>query len=156
MSVTQSNTVILGSGADVGIRTTTPTAALDVNGSTRLRGLTGTGTRAVVAAADGTLAPAAPTSMLARLASAQSGTAVIGGGIAGVNTYTITFPVAFAAAPGQVLVTVRTAAGQTYTDTFSATTREITATSFKVNVYRVESAGAAWGQNLQVDWMAIP
>lgn len=42
-------------GGDVGLGTNDPTAKLDVNGGTRLRGLTGTGTRMVVAAADGAL-----------------------------------------------------------------------------------------------------
>ncbi|GAA4353967.1 hypothetical protein GCM10023185_15090 [Hymenobacter saemangeumensis] len=40
---------------NVGIGTTAPTAVLDVNGSTRLRGLTGTGSRVVVADDNGNL-----------------------------------------------------------------------------------------------------
>ena len=43
------------SNGNVGIGTTAPTALLDVNGSTRLRGLTGTGSRVVTTDANGNL-----------------------------------------------------------------------------------------------------
>lgn len=67
----------------------------------------------------------------------------------------VTFPTAFAAAPGQVLCTVRTENGQSYPDTFAVTTRNITATGFAVNVTRVDT-NAAWDQALLLDWLALP
>ncbi len=42
-TVSQSNSLVLGNGANVGIGTPAPSALLDVNGSTRLRGLTTAG-----------------------------------------------------------------------------------------------------------------
>ena len=43
IELTQSNTVVLGNNANVGIGTATPTRKLDVNGAVRLRGLTTAG-----------------------------------------------------------------------------------------------------------------
>ncbi len=72
-----------------------------------------------------------------------------------MNVYTINFPTAFAAAPGQVLLTVRTATGQTFNDTFSVTTKAIGSGSFQVNVQRTDQ-NAAWAQILLLDWLAMP
>ena len=93
-------------------------------------------------------------SLLSRLAGAQSGTATLGAGT-GVTTYTVAFPAAFAAVPGQVLVTVRSQTGGSFVDTFAVTTRNITSTGFQVNVNRADTNGA-WGQSLLLDWLAIP
>ena len=62
---------------------------------------------------------------------------------------------AFGAVPGQILCTVRTETGQTYPDSFTATTQNITATGFSVGIRRVD-ANASWGQNLLLDWIALP
>ncbi len=126
-----------------------PTQTLDVAGTTRT-------TNAIITTAlTGTGASIGTAVGVGILAAGQSGTATLGAGTAGVNVYTITFPTAFTAAPSQVLVTVRTAAGQTYTDTFSATTKAIGRTSFQVNVQRVDD-NALWSQALLLDWIAIP
>ena len=138
---------------NVGIGTTAPSAALDVNGGARLRGLTTAGV--VVTNASGNLSASATTSVLTSLASAQKGTATLGSGAVGVNVYAISFPVAFGAAPGQVLCTVRTENGQSYNDTFVVTTKNITPTGFRVNVQRTD-ANTAWGQTLLLDWLALP
>ncbi len=131
---------------------------VQANGAVKVGSLAGTGTRAVVADASGTVAPAAAGSILARLTSAQSGTAALNGSGASqppLTAKTVTFPTAFGAAPTQVLVTVRTQDGQTYTDTFAATTKGITTTGFTVNIQRVDS-NTNWSQQLLLDWIAIP
>lgn len=80
----------------------------------------------------------------------QFGTATVGTGVRGVNTFTISFPTAFVTAP-RVLVAVR---GNDTSDVFAISTRAVTASNFKVNILRVDLAGG-WGQNLQVDWYAV-
>ena len=81
----------------------------------------------------------------------QSGTATIGSNPSGVKEVTIVFPFPFGSIP-RVICTVR---GGDYVDTFVASTRAVTASVFTVNVFRVDNAGGSWGQNLQLDWIAI-
>lgn len=80
----------------------------------------------------------------------QFGTAAVGTGVGGVNTFNIMFPVAFSTPP-KVLVTAR---GNDTSDVFAISSRAVTAVGFKVNIVRVDLAGG-WGQNLQVDWYAV-
>ncbi|MBI1176216.1 hypothetical protein GC207_02115 [bacterium] len=80
----------------------------------------------------------------------EFGTANVGTGVAGVNTFTISFPTAFSAVP-KVFVTPK---GNDNPDTFAITTRAVSTTSFKVNIVRIDVAGG-WGQALQVDWYAV-
>jgi hypothetical protein len=47
-----------------------------------------------------------------------------------------------------------TARGTNANDTFVVSAREVTTTGFKVNIYRVDTPGASWTQNLLVDWWA--
>ncbi|MDO7877809.1 beta-propeller fold lactonase family protein [Hymenobacter sp. ASUV-10] len=149
---TNSGAVSIGRAATT---TTFPGTAGTAN--VRLGSLAGTGTRLVTADASGTLAPTTGGSLLNRLLSGQSGTATLGSGgaSAGYNNYTVTFPTAFAAAPSQVICTVRTENGQSYGDVFSVTTKLITATKFELNVKRTDNT-ASWGQTLLLDWIAIP
>lgn len=133
----------------VGIGTTTPTATLHVAGSgssARVDGLGGTGTRLVTVDADGTLSTSAQ----------QSGSSQIGSsGGASFKTVTITFPVAYAAAPGVVICTARNEDDGSYDDTFAVSVRRVTTTGFEVNVKRVDNT-ASWGQNLLLNWIALP
>jgi len=80
----------------------------------------------------------------------QFGTATVGTGLAGVNTFTITFPAAFGSAPKVFVMTK----GNDNPDTFAISTRAVTASNFKVNIVRIDTAGG-WGQALQVDWYAV-
>jgi hypothetical protein len=81
----------------------------------------------------------------------QAGTATVGKGSSGVNTFSVTFPEAFKSPPA----VIATARGQaTYQDVFVVTTTQITTADFKVNVYRVDNGGLGWAQSLQLDWMA--
>jgi len=81
----------------------------------------------------------------------QAGTYTAGvNSTGGVKTFTITFPSTFGTIP-KVNVTPK---GENFPDVFAVTTRNITTTSFQVNVYRVDSAGGIWGQNLKLDWFA--
>jgi hypothetical protein len=110
---------------NVGIGTTTPSVKLDVVGSIKIN--------------NGTT-----------IAKLQAGKAVVGSHTGGVKTITVTFPSAFATVPK---ITV-TANGENYADVFVTTTRNITTTTFQVNIYRVDPPGSLWAQNLQIDWIA--
>ena len=79
----------------------------------------------------------------------QFGTANVGTGTNGVNTFTITFPTAFSTVP-KVFVVAR---GNDNPDTFATSTRAVTASNFKINIVRVDIA-SGWGQALNVDWYA--
>lgn len=79
----------------------------------------------------------------------QFGSTNVGTGTNGVNTFTITFPTAFSTVP-KVFVMAR---GNDNPDTFAISTRAVTATSFKVNIVRVDLV-SGWGQALNVDWYA--
>jgi hypothetical protein len=80
----------------------------------------------------------------------QFGTATVGTGTNGVNTFTITFPTAFATVPKVFVMTK----GNDNPDTFAISTRAVTTANFKVNLIRIDTAGG-WGQSLQVDWYAV-
>lgn len=77
------------------------------------------------------------------------GTANVGTGTNGVNTFTITFPTPFANIPKVFVV----AKGNDNPDTFAISTRAVTMTNFKINVIRIDLA-SGWGQSLNVDWYA--
>jgi hypothetical protein len=77
------------------------------------------------------------------------GTANVGTGTNGVNTFTITFPTTFANTP-KVFVMAK---GNDNPDTFAISTRAVTTSNFKVNIVRVDLA-SGWGQSLNVDWYA--
>ena len=138
-----------------------------LTGGLTVAGLSGTGTRVLTTSAAGVVA-AAPASaqLLNRLAGGgQIGTATVGANMAGgVKAVSVTFPTAFAAAPSQIICTIRTEAGQTWNDVFAVTVRGVTASTFIVNVTRTDqlsvsggtATGANWGQNLTVDWVAVP
>lgn len=104
------------------------------------------GNRLVLADANGVLS-----------ASGQRGTATVGASAVGANVkvVTVTFSVAFAAVPGQVVCTARTQMGAVFLDSFAVTTQDIQAGQFTVNVRRVD-ANASWGQVLLLDWIALP
>lgn len=124
-------------------------------GAVQMPTLAGIGGRLLTADATGTLAATVPAADLDNLLRLQRGTATIGGATSGLKVVTVNFPTAFAAAPSRVLVTARTETGQTYTDTFAVTTKSITATSFTVNVLRVDQR-VIWAQNLLLDWVVLP
>jgi hypothetical protein len=88
------------------------------------------------------------------ISSFQHGKADIGGGSSGVNVYTINFPNTFSTVP-RVRAEVVTQPGTTYQNVFASTIKETTVSGFKINVYRVDSLGASWGQLLDVHWEAI-
>lgn len=82
----------------------------------------------------------------------QAGELTVGTGGAGINAFTLTFPTAFSTVP-KVTVTPRCADGMLY-DIFVANVRNITTSSCVVMVYRLDSPGSSWGQNLKIDWYA--
>jgi len=82
----------------------------------------------------------------------QAGELTVGGGVSGINAVTLTFPSSFSAVP-KVTVTPRCADGIT-TDVFVANVRNITTTNCVVMIYRLDSPGSSWGQNLKIDWYA--
>jgi hypothetical protein len=117
-------------------------------------GLAGTGVRLVVADEQGTLSTR-PINL--ENLGVQRGTATVGASNVStdVKVITVTFPVAFAAVPGQVICTPRTQTGAVFLDSFAVTTQGIQAGQFTVNVRRVD-ASASWGQVLLLDWIALP
>ncbi len=120
-------------GGNIGIGTTNPTNTLEVNGSTQTNQLkVGTGTV---------------------LNNIQSGTITLGANGSGFMSFTYTFPTAFAAVP-RVVATPRNQAGTLYPDTFSVTTKTVTTTSVTFNIQRTDT-NTAWGQLLQLDWIAV-
>jgi hypothetical protein len=82
---------------------------------------------------------------------AQRGEVSVGSGAAGVNTFTVTFPTAFAVAP-KVVVTPKL--DLDVADTFAVTIRSISTTQFRVNVYRLDTLGGSWGANMRLAWQA--
>ncbi len=124
---TANNQFLVRAGGGVGINTANPAgAALAVVGGIRT-GVNGTVQSRV-----------------------QFGTATVGTGTNGVNTFTITYPTAFTVVP-KVFVMAK---GNDNPDTFAISTRAVTAANFKVNLIRIDTA-AGWGQTLQVDWYAV-
>src|SRR5712692_3068890 len=128
--VSTSNSVVLGSGANVGIGTSTPGAKLDVSGTVRVGNATTTGTT---------------------IGAIQAGTATLGTSVAQEAQFTVTFPSTFASVP-HVIVTAR-AADPNAADVFAVSTRSISTTQFVINIIRLDVA-SGWGQNLQLDWFA--
>ena len=125
---TGNNQFLVRAHGGVGINTNSPaTNTLTVGGNGLTIGITGT-TFSVV----------------------QSGSAILGAGISEVNVYTVTFPSAFSSTPN-VMVTLR---GQDFNDIFAVTTCYISASQFRVNVYRVDNNEGIWGQYLHMDWIA--
>ena len=78
------------------------------------------------------------------------GTAAIGDSTGGVKTVTIAFPTPFTGPP-RIVATSR---ADNSSEVYGLTTRSISATQFEVNVVRLDVPGAAWSQQLQLDWMA--
>ncbi|MEO1514229.1 MAG: hypothetical protein AAFV95_04430 [Bacteroidota bacterium] len=70
----------------------------------------------------------------------------------GAKTVTINFGHAFSSTP-MILVTPQEVNGG-YNDVFITTIKSISPTSVTLNVYRIDSPGIGWGQQLKLNWMA--
>jgi hypothetical protein len=116
--------LVVNSLGNVGIKTAAPEATLDIRGSLRVN--------------EGTI-----------FSKIQAGKSYVGSSTSRLKVVTIYFDKAFENPPS-ITVTPR---GENYGDVFAVTTRNITTTSFQVNVLRVDSS-SGWGQSLYVDWMA--
>ncbi len=79
-----------------------------------------------------------------------NGQTTLGVGAAGVNNFTITFPSIFTSIP-KVTATLETT---NVNDVFTMSVKQISATSFVVQVYRIDVIGGAWGQSLKINWSA--
>ncbi|MEH1867448.1 MAG: hypothetical protein V7K69_20895 [Nostoc sp.] len=112
---------------NVGIKTLTPGATLDVLGSFRLN--------------NGTV-----------LSKIESGTIAVGSSASKNKEITVTFPVNFSGIP-KVIASARAEPNTTWPDTFAVSTRSLDAKQFTVNIIRVDSVDG-WTQNLQLDWIA--
>jgi hypothetical protein len=82
----------------------------------------------------------------------QAGELTVGTGASGINSFSLTFPTAFTSTP-KVILTPRCADGVT-SDIFVANVRNITITGCIVMIYRLDSPGSSWGQNLNIEWYA--
>jgi hypothetical protein len=82
----------------------------------------------------------------------QAGHMMCGSHGGGVKEVEIKFPQGFQIKP-LVVCTVR---GEGYySDTFAVTVKYIDNNTFKVNLLRVDSIKAGWGQNVRLDWVAF-
>ena len=79
----------------------------------------------------------------------QSGTVTIGNSTSQLKNVLVDFPTPFLNPP-KVITTTR---GGDFGDTFAVTTTAISTTQFRINVRRLD--GDSWGQNLQLDWIAL-
>ena len=121
---------------NVGIGIGSPSAKLDVNGKTETQSLQiGSGTD---------------------INQVQHGQKTVGSHAAGgVKTVTITFANAFSSIPRINVTPIGQSTGNgPYNDVFVASIRSISTTQVVVNIYRVDSPGGHWGQDLKLDWMA--
>jgi hypothetical protein len=82
----------------------------------------------------------------------EAGRAILGYGVSGVNVFTITFPTAFSNPP--VVIATPESDSPGYNDVFSVMIRQVYTSTFVVNVYRIDTPGAAWGQTLKLNWYA--
>ncbi len=126
---TGNNQFLLRASGGVGINTTSPAAALDINGSIRVGG-------------GGTV--------IQRLQSGQA--QVVGGSGTARTNLTITFPTTFTTPP-KILVSAANAPGWDVDDTFAVSVRRTTTTNCVVNIMRVDINGA-WSQPLLINWQA--
>jgi|GEM_PF-2398161 len=128
LTVDTNTLYVSASNNRVGIGTTSPGVTLDVAGSVRVNSGT-------------------------TFAKVQAGSTLVGSNSSGgVKTVTVNFPSSFSSTP-KVIVTAR-GENINYPDTFAASTRQISTSSFQVNIFRVDSSGGSWGQNLYLDWIA--
>jgi len=82
----------------------------------------------------------------------QAGTQAAGlNSSGGVKSVTINFPSSFSTTPK---INVTPVCEFAVDDIFTVTVKSITASSCVVNIYRIDSYGGAWGQNLQLNWYA--
>ncbi|WP_447002263.1 LamG domain-containing protein [Saccharothrix isguenensis] len=81
----------------------------------------------------------------------QAGQANAGTGTSGVNEAQFSFPEPFGSIP-HVIVVPRNEA--LYPDTFAVTVAEVTTSSVKVKLLRLDSWQASWNQRLRLDWIA--
>jgi hypothetical protein len=84
------------------------------------------------------------------IAKMQNGQTTLGTGTTGVNNFTIAFPTAFTGIP-KVTATLETT---NVNDVFTMSVKQISTTSFVVQVYRIDVISGAWGQSLKVNWSA--
>ncbi len=84
------------------------------------------------------------------IAKMQNGQTTLGTGTTGVNNFTIAFPTAFTGIP-KVTATLETT---NVNDVFTMSVKQITASTFVVQVYRIDVIGGAWGQSLKINWTA--
>jgi len=102
----------------------------------------------------GTLAAGGPVSIGGGTAfgKVQAGQGSIGSSTKQVVSVKVTFPEPFSAVP-KVVVTVVGDSRQTLAETFVASLRAVGASSFEVNVMRVDAVGG-WTQTLRLNWLA--
>lgn len=128
------NRLSISNSGNVGIGTTAPAAALDVNGTTTTNGLQ---------VSNGTV-----------FTKMQSGSVTVGSNGSSQLIYTIVFPVSFTSSLPRVFVTARNEPSSSFTDAFSVSVRAVSATSVTLNIQRTD-ANTGWGQQLRLDWFAV-
>ncbi len=83
----------------------------------------------------------------------QDGIFTAGTNGVGTKVFTNTFPVAFSSVP-TVTATPVAQSGTDLPEVYSITVRRVTTTNFVVNIFRVDTSGAAWSQSLRVAYHA--
>lgn len=109
-----------------------PAATLEVNGTAKVEALQ---------VANGTV-----------MKNVQASTYTVGASTGQSKVVTVTFATEFSSTP-KIVCTPRTQTGQSYTDVFCVTTKNISTTQFTVTIFRVD-ATTPWSQSLLLDWYA--
>jgi hypothetical protein len=128
-----------GAGLNLSSADNTPRIAIDSVGGVDVTGVLRVGSQIIIG--NGT-----------PFVKVQAGTGTVGPGGPGQKVVTVNFTRPFSSAP-RIIVTPRAQAGTNWPDVFAMTVRSATSTQFQVTVQRLDLA-AAWGQNLQLDWIA--
>jgi hypothetical protein len=124
------------------VSSTTSTNSLTVNNATSTNSLTVNGTAAINQIDIGN------SGLITAL---QSGILNINSNGTQIKQVTLTFPVSFSSTNYQIVATPINATGAT--DVFAISIHNKTTSNCIVQVYRVD--GTSWGQNLNLDWVAI-
>ncbi len=152
--ITWSNSGRVGVGLNGG----NPNATLHVGGTVLVDALAGSGSRVLLTNADGRLTPStASATALEKLLTMKSGAYFVGPDLDGVYfSPIISFGTTYPTTPVVVcsVSSLRAQHQPLSNDTFTVSVRDCGLTGFQVAVARI--GGGGWGQDIQINWVAMP